>query len=381
MQTNLEVLRIAVINRIEIAKLFETLGRQPWTVTKNAVYDQCKSPQVSVIITLYNYADYIYECLVSVTASYKDERLIDFEIVIINDCSTDNSVSIVQDYLKIDGDTPICLVNKHINTGLADARNLGLNLARAPYVFMLDADNWIYPNCLSELYREIYESKYASVYGIIQKFNNKTRDGIGLLSQYEWDTYSLIKGPYIDAMAMFDRAILLSLGGYSTELIQYGWFGWEDYDMWLKLAQANYVCKLVPQILSAYRSHPESMINLTNSYLSNFSKYFMRKFASLTHQYIDEGFFFGSQTPEKMSTIQDFLLELETSRGVLQAIETEINQLKEHIKNHVIEVDQWNVLEVNELRDRIFAMETSKFWQMRKWWFKFKKILGMPSNE
>ena len=41
----------------------------------------------------------------------------------------------------------------------------------------------------------------------------------------------LIEYPYIDAMALFDRAQLIKIGGYDTELYKYGWFGWEDYEL------------------------------------------------------------------------------------------------------------------------------------------------------
>ncbi len=50
----------------------------------------------------------------------------------------------------------------------------------------------------------------------------------------------LVQHPYIDAMAMFRRDALLELGGYDTTLSQIGWFGWEDYDMWLRFRSMIY---------------------------------------------------------------------------------------------------------------------------------------------
>ena len=49
----------------------------------------------------------------------------------------------------------------------------------------------------------------------------------------------LVEFPYIDAMAMFDREQLIKIGGYDNELYKLGWFGWEDYDLWLRIAGAS----------------------------------------------------------------------------------------------------------------------------------------------
>ena len=67
--------------------------------------------------------------------------------------------------------------------------------------------------------------------------------------------------PYVDAMALFDRRALLDVDGYSTD---HPWMGWEDYDLWLKLAAAGKRIALVPEVLTSYRVHPASMIHDTN---------------------------------------------------------------------------------------------------------------------
>jgi GT2 family glycosyltransferase len=84
---------------------------------------------------------------------------------------------------------------------------------------------------------------------------------------------------------MFDRQALLSVGGYSPELIRYGWFGWEDYDLWLKLAQAGHSCAFCPQIVAAYRAHRSSMVRATLHYKPRLVRYFRRKFAALAARY------------------------------------------------------------------------------------------------
>jgi glycosyltransferase involved in cell wall biosynthesis len=351
--------RNVMATRLEMAKLCAFLGKDPWTLSSNAAFDHCSNPSVTVIITLYNYADYIEECLNSVCAAAPLPN--GFDVLIIDDCSTDHSASLVEAYLQ-QVDIPICLVKKAFNTGLADARNVGLQLARAPFVFILDADNWIYPNCLSVLYEAIHTSGYAAVYGIINRFNSKTGKGAGLISFYEWDDRELLAAPYIDAMAMFKKDILLQVGGYSTELMVIAWSGWEDYDLWLKLAQAGYKAKLVPQILSAYRVHSNSMIHTTNAYTHILVQHFKKKFSKLIEQHEDLDLLFGN--PRNGGNPVDVSTQLRETQETLK-------QVRRNLQKHKAELA--------EAKEQIAAMESSKFWKLRSRWVKFKKRLGILS--
>lgn len=71
------------------------------------------------------------------------------EIIIVNDCSTDNSASICASFAK--KDSRIIFVNKKINEGLVSARISGLNLATGDYIFNLDGDDWISSKCIEDL--------------------------------------------------------------------------------------------------------------------------------------------------------------------------------------------------------------------------------------
>jgi glycosyltransferase involved in cell wall biosynthesis len=350
--------------RLEMAKLCAFLGKDPWVMSENRAFEACTAPSVTVIITLYNYADYIKQCLDSVCATLADQLPGGFDVLIIDDCSTDESASLVEAYLNT-AETPLCLVKKAFNTGLADARNTGLNLARAPFVFILDADNWIYPNCLPVLYEAINRSGVAGVYGIINRFNSKTGKGAGLVSFYEWDVRELIAYPYIDAMAMFKKDILLKVGGYSTELMVIAWSGWEDYDLWLKLAQSGYEAKLVPNILSAYRVHPNSMIHTTNDYAEILKRHFKKKFSKLIEQFDDLSIVFGD--PKGTSHA------VPSAQEQLQETQATVKRVRQNL--------QKTRAELAEKQARIDAMEASKFWKIRTGWIKAKKLLGMARNE
>jgi glycosyltransferase involved in cell wall biosynthesis len=284
------IARTAVRGRLNDARHHRAAGREDWTSVVNAAYAHASSPAVTVAITLFNYSTYIGECLSSVLAAESVAGGI--EVVIVDDGSTDDGPDRAV-ALATSTDTPVVVLRKHSNTGLADARNLAFAHARAPYVFVLDADNWIYPSALRQLHDAAATHRYDAVYGLIRRFDDATGEPLGLLSAAEWDPRALVARPYIDAMAMFDRQTVLDLGGYSTELIEHGWFGWEDYDLWLKLAEADRRCARLPNIVAAYRVHPSSMIHRTNRTTVNIVGHFHSKFAALVTRYADLDHYFG----------------------------------------------------------------------------------------
>ena len=104
---------------------------------------------VSVIIPIYNVEQYIEECIASVAAqTYKD-----FDIIAINDCSTDSSLEILReciDKYNIPKDR-ISIIDHERNRGLSAARNTGILHSTAEYLYFLDSDDIITPDCLEKL--------------------------------------------------------------------------------------------------------------------------------------------------------------------------------------------------------------------------------------
>ncbi len=96
-------------------------------------------PAISVIIPMYNTEKYIGECLDSILA----QTFTDFEVIVVDDCSTDNSAAIVESYIpKFDG--KLQLVRSKINSGGAGTpRNIGLRISLGKYIFFMDSDDAI----------------------------------------------------------------------------------------------------------------------------------------------------------------------------------------------------------------------------------------------
>lgn len=100
--------------------------------------------KISVIIPVYNKADYIQECLDTV----KEQTLKEIEIICVNDGSTDNSAEIIERNLQ--DDQRIILINKE-NGGAASARNKGLETAKGEFVIFMDPDDWYPENDVLEV--------------------------------------------------------------------------------------------------------------------------------------------------------------------------------------------------------------------------------------
>lgn len=290
-------------------------GEIVWNLHDNEAYARSGPPALSIVITLFNYAHYLRDCLDSITEAAA-QLPAGPEIVIINDASTDDSL-IRARHFQQRSSLPIRIVDKRFNTGLADARNVGIALARAPFIFMMDADNLIFPNALRELLDAISGEDRAAAYSLLCRFRGTPANRVGLLSYYDWDPEILVQYPYIDAMAMFRRDALLQAGGYDNHLNQIGWFGWEDYDMWLRFVQKGYRVGFVPNILCLYRHHQTSMLNVTNLFEHDLVSHFIQRFGDLIGRFEPRATLFGVEREKIGATAED----LESPKGEASAAE------------------------------------------------------------
>lgn len=108
--------------------------------------DKSENPKVSIIIPAYNVEKYIGECLDSLI----NQTLEDIEIIVINDNSSDRTLSIISDYLT--KDSRIKLIDNKFNKGVSAARNEGLAIAKGEYIGFVDSDDWVATDFYERLY-------------------------------------------------------------------------------------------------------------------------------------------------------------------------------------------------------------------------------------
>ncbi|WP_338409128.1 glycosyltransferase family A protein [uncultured Flavobacterium sp.] len=195
-------------------------------------------PFFTVIIPLYNKEKYVENALKSIL----NQTFSDFELIIVNDCSTDESVSKVEFYLS----EKVRLIHHEKNKGLSATRNTGIINAKAEYVTYLDADDVWKPTFLETLHRltsnfqeaSIFATNYEEIYGkkVLKPINgseNLTQNFEGLVDFFK---INLKQGIYNHGSVCFHKSVFEKVGGYN-ESISFS----EDLDFNIR---ANYHFKL-----------------------------------------------------------------------------------------------------------------------------------------
>ena len=206
---------------------------------------------VSVVVTLFNYGHYLEECLRSVVAQ-THRRL---ELIIVDDHSTDDSAAVAKAWLATHHARfeRVALLRHTANQGLSIARNTAFAAAQGEYVFVLDADNAIYPRAIARLLDAIRSGDYGVAYSQLELFEDESRLGDADV----WDPDRFQRHNYVDAMALITKAAWARVGGYTIMK-----FGWEDYDLWCKFVELGISGLFVPEILCRYRVHGKSMLRV-----------------------------------------------------------------------------------------------------------------------
>ena len=108
-------------------------------------FDKNDHPKVSIVIPMHNAQKYLNECLDSVV----NQTFKDFELICVNDGSTDNTLEILKSYAEKDERMKIISQEK---SGAGAARNKGLEACKGQYVYTIDSDDWIYPDAIEDMY-------------------------------------------------------------------------------------------------------------------------------------------------------------------------------------------------------------------------------------
>lgn len=125
---------------------------------------------ISIIIPVYNVAEYITECLQSVMRQdYKGA----IECVLVNDCSPDNSIAIAEQLIAdYQGPISFRILHHERNRGLSAARNTGMEVAKGDYIYFLDSDDYIPDDCIEKLVSPLQKHDYEMVIGDYETFGD-----------------------------------------------------------------------------------------------------------------------------------------------------------------------------------------------------------------
>ncbi|MCC5790734.1 MAG: glycosyltransferase family 2 protein, partial [Opitutales bacterium] len=207
--------------------------------------------RVTVVLPLYNYRQFIIEAL----ESLKAQTLADLDLIIVDDCSTDDPVPVVRSWLEENesrfGSTRFLQNTRNQKLGIT--RNNGFDQAETEFIFPLDPDNTLLPECLERCLQGIEVAGAAMAYTDIDYFGDVQTE----IANFDWNPHLLAAGNFVDAMALIRKEVWISLGGYTTS---HDLFSWEDFDFWCKLAEAGLPARRIPTCLCRYRVHQKSML-------------------------------------------------------------------------------------------------------------------------
>jgi glycosyltransferase involved in cell wall biosynthesis len=174
----------------------------------------------SVIIPLYNKEKYIENTIQSIL----NQTFTDYEVLIIDDCSTDRSIEKVQPFLS----NSIRLVHHEKNSGLSAARNTGIANATTKYITFLDGDDVWKPTFLETIHQLIYDFPEARIFGTNYEevYSNKTflpHNGsdtlpIGFRGYIDFFKINVKQGIYNHGSVCIHKEVYQKVGNYNTEI-------------------------------------------------------------------------------------------------------------------------------------------------------------------
>lgn len=201
---------------------------------------------VSIIIPCYNQASFLAETLDSVL----QQTYGNWECIIVNDGSPDNTEEIAQRYC--DKDSRFKYLYKN-NGGLSSARNAGIKFSTGDYILPLDSDDKIASNYLLEAVNVLESNdKIKIVYCKAELFGEKSC--LWELPEYSFER--ILGGNVIFCSALYRRADYDKTNGYNQNMIH----GFEDWDFWLSILENGGEVFCIDKIMFYYRIRKESML-------------------------------------------------------------------------------------------------------------------------
>ena len=230
-------------------------------------------PLISVVVPCYNQAQYLDECLQSVL----NQTYQDWECIIVNDGSPDNTEEIAKSWAE--KDTRFIYLPKE-NGGLSSARNAGIEIAKGEWILPLDADDKI-GNQYLELAEKEFENDYTVIYCEAELFGNE----IGKWHLPEFSLENLAKKNCIFCSAFYKKEDWKKVNGYDINMI----YGLEDYEFWISLLknEKKNTVKKLPQTLFYYRVKENSMLtSLKSERINKMFNYLSKKHTDFFLEYL-----------------------------------------------------------------------------------------------
>lgn len=247
--------------RLSVNARLDALDRWQWQdkikqyadlYTETLKWWKALTPKVSVIVTCHNLAKYLPDTL----NSLKAQTMKDWEAIIVDDFSTDDSQAVAEGFVQ--KDSRFRYFKTRFNMGLVGARNMGVHRSTGKYICMLDADDMLETNALAILSEELdKDSKIHIAYGHLDTVDeageNRGRSQGWPFDQFNWHA-QMAHYNQLPYNAMMRRLVFEQCGGYRSRL----WRA-EDAEFWCRATSYGFVAKKVTDAsLLIYRNRAQS---------------------------------------------------------------------------------------------------------------------------
>lgn len=210
-------------------------------------------PRVSVVMAVHNAAGTVGHAIASIVG----QTFADWEFIIVEDHSTDESGRMIRDFATQDRRVRPLTTPRQ---GLVPALNAGLAAARGECIARMDADDVCHPERLAEQVALLDARPDLGVAGCLVAFGGNPVTGAGYARHVAWLNTLLtpeaialnrfVESPLANPSTLFRRSLLDRFGGYRE-----GWFP-EDYEFWLRLLEGGVRAAKVPRVLFTWRDSP-----------------------------------------------------------------------------------------------------------------------------
>ncbi|MDI3545691.1 MAG: hypothetical protein PWQ43_868 [Rikenellaceae bacterium] len=227
---------------------------------------------VSIIIPVYNGEKYLADTIQSVI----DQTYKNWELIIVDDGSTDNTSNVVKQF----NDSRISYIKKN-NTGVSDTRNLGAMISNGEILCFLDADDiWLPENLEKKVEKLINEPQgvlvFSSMYLWDERGDYKTCKTTKKFLEDDWEKFRRLIAPTIPSSAIIKRDYFFEAGMFDTNISTSA-----DFDLNIRLRELGEFI-YIEEPLVLYRCHPSQMHNNIALYKHDMS-YILEKYKSNTN--------------------------------------------------------------------------------------------------
>jgi len=278
---------------------------------------------VSIILPTFNGEKYLSKAIDSCLS----QTYTNFELIIVNDCSTDQTLAIAEKYAQ--EDARIKVVTNERNQNLPRSLNIGFNYAKGEYFTWTSDDNLFAPTALQELADGLNESKSDIVYSSYTMIDENDHQ----LSRYTQPVEGLLFSCVVGPCFLYRKEVHHQLGGYNSQM-----FRAEDMDFWMRAAVLFKIHWLNKSDLYQYRLHQSSLSTQIYADQENYAIH-KRNYTAIFRQFFKTGLDLTLTDQQATDYIDLFFFDKE-----LFAVKQN-RQLSEIITRYLTLIDQLKRLE------------------------------------